>query len=101
MEKRSIVGYQPSPQQKHLWLLRQADDSLSYRVRASVLIEGVIDVEILKASIAKIIDRHEILRTTFSCLPGLAFPLQVINSKSELSINEFDLSQLDSEKQSE
>lgn len=78
MAKETIEGYQLSPQQKYLWLLQQIDHSLPYRVQCAVLIEGSLNIENLKTALEKVVNRHEILRTTFKSLPGLTIPLQVI-----------------------
>ena len=99
MEKRVIEGYRLSPQQKHLWSLQQTDQSLPYRTQCAVLAEGNLSTEILKAALQDVINRHEILRTTFESLPGMIFPLQVIADSSMLSIDVDDLSGLDSKKQ--
>ena len=39
-----------------------------------------------------VLDRHEILRTTFQCLPGIDIPVQVITERGVLSIDSYDLS---------
>ncbi|NEQ20724.1 MAG: hypothetical protein F6K28_16110, partial [Microcoleus sp. SIO2G3] len=74
---KQIEGFQLSPQQKHLWQLQQFGDS-PYRSYCAVLIEGNLDIKTLKAAVEKIVDRHEILRTTYQCLPGMTIPLQAI-----------------------
>ncbi|MBR8840561.1 MAG: amino acid adenylation domain-containing protein [Stigonema ocellatum SAG 48.90 = DSM 106950] len=99
MQNYYIEGFQISPQQKHLWLLQQEGDRQPYRVQCAVLIEGDVKYSILKKALEKIIARHEILRTNFRALKEMTIPLQVINENSFLSINSYDLSTLELEKQ--
>ena len=86
-----IEGFRLSPQQRHLWALQQDDHTAFYRARCAVLIEGPLDLEIFEAAVQNIFARHEIFRTTISCLPGTTIPLQVIAESSTPSINIHDL----------
>jgi amino acid adenylation domain-containing protein len=88
----TIKGYRLSPQQKHLWVLQQNDLRQPYRAHCTVLIEGNLDREILTTAVKKVVRRHEILRTTFHCLPGMTIPLQTISDRTPLSIAYLDLS---------
>ncbi len=77
----NLEGYELSPQQKHLWMVHQltGDNRVQpYRVQAAISITGAIAPEIFQATLQDVIDRHEILRTTFKSVPGLDLPLQVI-----------------------
>jgi amino acid adenylation domain-containing protein/thioester reductase-like protein/non-ribosomal peptide synthase protein (TIGR01720 family) len=94
MLKEVVEGYRLSPQQRHLWSLQQRDHSLPYRVQCAVLIKGDLNTNILKAALKKVVNRHEILRTTFRCLPGMTIPFQVITDISTLSVDYRDLSSL-------
>ncbi|MBD2625731.1 non-ribosomal peptide synthetase [Trichormus variabilis] len=98
MVQATIKGFQLSPQQKHLWLLQQ-DQTIPYLARCVVQIDGNLNPEIFNKSIEKIVSRHEILRTYFDCLPGMEFPMQVININSVPLINSHDFSYLDSHQQ--
>src|SRR5918992_38137 len=95
MQEGIIEGFRLSPQQKHLWLLQQGEESLPYRVSCAVLIEGDLHMEVFKAALERVVNRHEILRTTFRCLPGMTIPLQVIADCSIPSVQDYDLSGLD------
>ena len=99
MTKQMVEGFRLSPQQEHLWLLRQADRGSAYRAWSSVLIEGQLDTGALNAALASVVNRHEILHTSFCCLPGMSIPLQVINDSFVPRINHHDLSELDDGKQ--
>src|ERR1700682_1963081 len=72
----STAGFQLSPQQKYLWSLpggRQRSAQLA------LLLEGSVDVQRLQHALQKIVERHEILRTTFQRNSGMKFPFQVVN----------------------
>ncbi len=89
MQNTTIEGFRLSPQQRHVWQTLSA----AYQARCTVLLEGQVTISLLKSAIEKVIARHEILRTTFHCLPGMDTPLQVINESSEFVLREYDLSQ--------
>jgi len=101
LEKRQdmIQGYHLSPQQEHLWLLQQNDSILPYRAQCDVAIAGTLDRKRLSTAIEQVAQRHDILRTTFHCLPGMALPLQVPTDRNLLSICEYDLSGLNAQGQ--
>jgi amino acid adenylation domain-containing protein len=71
-------GFRLSPQQRWLWLLQQ--DGSAYRAQCAIMIEGRLDSEVLSSAVRQIINRHEILRTTFRREPGIRTPVQVIGS---------------------
>ncbi|MFN6513536.1 MAG: non-ribosomal peptide synthetase [Nostoc sp. CreGUA01] len=87
MNNQVIHGFKLSPQQKHLWLLQQKH-SLAYRSFCIVEITGNLNIEALKIALKSIINRHQILCTTFHCLPGMNIPLQVIENRNDLLIQE-------------
>jgi len=60
-------------------------------------IVGSLNQDILKTALHKVVHKHEILRTTFHCLPAMTIPLQVINDCSILLIENYDLSGLEPE----
>ena len=71
MQMDVIEGFRLSPQQRHLWSLQQAGDELPYRAQCAVLIEGSLNLQVLRATLRDVSDRYEILRTTFSCPHGI------------------------------
>ena len=79
MSKEIIEGYRLSPQQKHLWLLGQSARSASCAVR----IDGKLNTDLLQQAIRQVVERFEILRTTFKLLPGMTIPVQIINDRPE------------------
>ncbi len=75
--EQTIEGFRLSPQQERLWaLLRNAGDS--WCARAVVSLEGGLDREALRSALLRVVDRHEILRTTFRNLAGQKIPVQVV-----------------------
>ncbi|MBW4457034.1 MAG: AMP-binding protein, partial [Nostoc indistinguendum CM1-VF10] len=92
MKEEIIEGFGLSPQQKHLWLLQQFDHSPAYRTQCAIAIEGNLNTKVLKAALGNVVNRHEILRTTFRCLPEMTIPLQVISDSSLPSVHDYNLS---------
>ncbi|MBD1812960.1 non-ribosomal peptide synthetase [Microcoleus vaginatus DQ-U2] len=99
MQKETIEGFRISPQQRHLWGLQQNKSQQTYRVRGAILITGNLDKEMLKSALQNVVNRHEILRTSFHCFSGMTLPLQAIASTGEVPISEYNLSGLSPEEQ--
>src|SRR5689334_12214246 len=96
-----IEGYRLSPQQLHLWLLQQ--NSNAYRSQCTVRLEGELNVDALRAALQRVVQRHDILRTSFMRTPGIKFPVQVISAETrpapiELTFEERALSESDIER---
>jgi amino acid adenylation domain-containing protein len=89
MQSKAVVDeYQLSPQQARIWSLQQAGGSQTYRTQSAILIVGELDVERLRSAITVVTNRHEILRTNFHLLPGMAVPLQVIESHQVMAFQD-------------
>lgn len=86
-----IQGFRLSPQQQRLWLFQQ--DSTAYRAQCAILLEGNLNIEILKTALQTMCDRHEIFRTSFHRPPGIKLPLQAIASDSVLEVQMIELNQ--------
>jgi len=71
-----IEGYRLSPLQKHLWLLQQ--DGSPYLSQCGIRLDGKLDEENLKEAVQNVIERHQILRTTFHRVSGIKLPMQAI-----------------------
>jgi amino acid adenylation domain-containing protein/non-ribosomal peptide synthase protein (TIGR01720 family) len=99
IQKEITKGFRLSPQQRHLWLLQQAEDNQPYCVKCAVQIEGNLNKNLLKAALQNIVNQHEILRTSFPCLPGMDIPLQVIADKNLITLHSNDLSDLEPHEQ--
>ncbi|NEP63480.1 MAG: amino acid adenylation domain-containing protein, partial [Symploca sp. SIO2G7] len=78
MQTKTLRGFQLSPQQKRLWQLQQ--NSSAYLTQFTLLLEGDIQPEILKAVLQQIINQHGVLRTIFRCMPGKNMPVMVVEN---------------------
>lgn len=94
MQMRSEVleGFQLSPQQRRLWLLQQDGDT--FNAQCVVLLEGSLDTKRLERSLRRVVERHEILRTTFHRLPGIKIPVQVVAESLVPALSKLDLGYL-------
>ncbi len=97
MSTEIIEGFRLSPQQEHLWLLQQEGGRATYRAQCAISIEGKLDTDRLRNALGDVVQRHEILRTTFKYLPEMTVPLQVIGKGEfdEIDWSEADLSHLE------
>ncbi|HEU4407579.1 MAG TPA: amino acid adenylation domain-containing protein [Polyangiaceae bacterium] len=92
-----VAGYRLSPQQRRVWALAGASAGGPYRAWAAARLEGAFDEAAIEAALAEAVARHEALRTTFSLLPGLTVPVQVVHPPGPLALERHDLSGLDPE----
>jgi amino acid adenylation domain-containing protein/FkbM family methyltransferase len=94
MTKQGVIeGFRLSPEQKRLWTLQQ--NSAAYYMQCAFLIEGDLDRKALIDVLKRLVARHEILRTTFRCLPGLDVPIQIIDDEPRFLCDEIDLRRQD------
>ncbi|MDN7780186.1 condensation domain-containing protein, partial [Burkholderia orbicola] len=87
--------------QQRLWFLAQLDPaaSLAYHIPAGLRLTGRLDRAILRATLDRIVARHEILRTTFGRSED-GRPLQVIAAADQgFLLAEHDLRGLDNAEQ--
>ena len=77
MDTVVMEGFELSPQQKRLFDLQQ--DGGNYHGHLTLTIEGVKDRGEIREAIRKVVARHEILRTTFRKVEGVAALLQFIS----------------------
>lgn len=95
MQNQAITGFQLAPQQKRLWQLQQ--NSSAFCSQSSIFIAGNLQPEILRKAIEQIVVRHDILRTSFSTLPGIKTPVMVVKNRSSFAWEYLDLSNAYSE----
>jgi|688.fasta_scaffold06795_6 amino acid adenylation domain-containing protein len=87
----SSAFYPLSYGQQALWFLYQIDpESVAYNIFTSVRISSELDIEALRRAWNKIIERHAILRTTYTSYAGT--PVQRIHEKQEVDIQITDAS---------
>jgi amino acid adenylation domain-containing protein len=96
MQKQARVGFRLSPQQKRIWRLQQASRSACFKTQCLALIEEELDGRSFTCALNALINRHEILRTVFTRIPGMSVPVQVISETGSAVIDEHDLEGLDS-----
>ena len=95
MQSQMSAGYELSPQQRQIfWRQREYTT-----VGLAILLEGNANVASLREGIQALVDRHEILRTSFQRRAGMKFPFQVVQERAELPWNEIDLSALPDSRQ--
>ena len=75
----TIQGFRLSPQQERLWRL---SGGVPGRAACAVSVRGHLDLDALRRALARVVARHEILRTSFLLLPGMITPLQVISEEA-------------------
>jgi amino acid adenylation domain-containing protein len=92
MQADELVGFRLSPQQRRLWA---SQNDPYVRVHTSLLLAGDLQPALLREAVHAVVARHEILRTSFCCLPEFTFPLQVINESAEPFWESIDLGSLD------
>ncbi|MFK8185399.1 MAG: amino acid adenylation domain-containing protein [Phormidesmis sp.] len=91
--------------QQRLWFLDQLEQdqldgkSATYNMSQALQLVGALDVDALEKAIAKIIQRHEILRTTFQTIDGN--PVQVISPAESIQLPIVDLHTLTTSEQPE
>ncbi|MFN6513535.1 MAG: amino acid adenylation domain-containing protein [Nostoc sp. CreGUA01] len=85
--------------QKRLWFLEQLEKgSSTYNMPAAVYLNGCLDVYALEQTFQKLLQRQEVLRTSFQKINGN--PVQVIASSASISIPIKDISEISPEEQS-
>src|SRR4051812_12957724 len=79
MRNEIAAGFRLSPQQEHLWAVQRDDPTCC--LQCALLLEGRLRPRALRDALQAVVDRHEILRTTFRRRAGMRAPLQVINDR--------------------
>ena len=97
MTQEILDGFRLSPPQRRVWTLLRTGARLHSRM--ALRFAGGFDERALERALAGLVDRHEILRTGFSCLPGMALPVQVIGEAGEACWRSRDLSGITREEQ--
>ncbi|HEY0727480.1 MAG TPA: condensation domain-containing protein, partial [Pyrinomonadaceae bacterium] len=79
--------------QQRLWFLDQLEpQNPFYNIPAGVRLSGPLNVEALGHAVSELVNRHEVLRTSFKLVAGQA--VQVIGDGAEVRVEETDLSEL-------
>jgi len=76
--------------QEQVWFLNQLiPDNLAYNFQSTIRFKGLLDVAALNQALAGIVQRHEILRTSFQAVDGQ--PVQVIHTPFAVDMPVVDL----------
>src|SRR5438552_881057 len=97
MPEPVTAGFQLSPQQRHFCGLH--NDAANAADHLAVRLEGPLDVAPLKQALKRVVERHEILRTTFQRSSGMKFPFQVVNANTDVRWEELAFRKLSSSEQ--
>src|SRR5207237_8299338 len=85
-------AYRLSPQQRLAWRLQEQQPQPNAQV---ILRAGVpIDEASVHTALATACERHELLRTTFHRVAGVALPFQTVNGRCEPEFRRRDLRSL-------
>jgi amino acid adenylation domain-containing protein len=77
--------------QELLWLIDQlVSEGNAYNSPSAVRLEGPLDSDILEQAMRALVERHEILRTTYDVVDGV--PVQVISRVPDVQLDHVDLS---------
>lgn len=97
MLNATIEGYRLSSQQERIWLWHSSGSAANYNAFCLLSLDGELDHRALRAAIASVVARHEILRTTFPCIPGVSVPVQAVSEETEFELEQYDLCNEESE----
>jgi amino acid adenylation domain-containing protein len=95
MQPQMSAAYELSPQQKLIFSLHREN----FLAGLAILLEGTVDSGKLRQASQALLDRDEILRTSFQRRTGMRFPFQVVNERSSLPWEEVDLQALGPDRQ--
>src|ERR1041384_1777559 len=80
MSEEIIEGFRLSPAQQRLWQQMNQHGAAAFQSAIRIQVSGPLDQALLQQAWLRLVQRHEVLRTTFTSAPGLDLPLQVIGS---------------------
>ncbi|HET9917757.1 MAG TPA: amino acid adenylation domain-containing protein [Candidatus Binatia bacterium] len=86
--------------QQRLWFLQRLyPDSSTYNIPTALRLRGELDIKALQQSIDHLIERHEVLRTTFAIREGEA--VQIVHPTLPVSIAKTDLGNIEASRREE
>ncbi len=98
MMEDEVFVFPTSFAQARLWFFDQLEPgSPQYNISVAVRLEGLLNLAVLEQSLNAIVQRHEVLRTTFGTMDGQ--PVQVIAPHLTLSLPVVDLRGLPNQEQ--
>ncbi|MFG6107497.1 amino acid adenylation domain-containing protein [Leptothoe sp. EHU-05/26/07-4] len=95
---KSRQQYPLSWAQERLWFLDQLEgSSATYNISEAFLLQGSLDLHALQQALSAIVNRHEILRSSFQTVNGV--PVQVIQASTTINIEQINLQTLTGDEQ--
>ena len=93
--RRAQRGLAPlSFAQQRLWVLDQLEpESFAYNERSAVRLDGPLDIGALRSALSAIVERHEVLRTTYGLTDG-GEPVQQIGAAVDIDLPVIDISEI-------
>ena len=90
--------YPVSFNQQRLWFIHQiSGNSANYNIPMAFMVEGELDFVAAQTALTQIVQRHEILRTSYHAVSGT--PMQSVHKADDFAIQFFDVTQLPLEQQ--
>ncbi|MEM7583270.1 MAG: amino acid adenylation domain-containing protein [Acidobacteriota bacterium] len=91
-------GFALSPQQQQLWRVQpDSRRAAACQATATVDVEGSLDLDTLEQAVQRVVQTHEILRTSFHCLKGAEVLLQRIAETGEAVFETYQLEGVDAD----
>src|SRR6185295_8554341 len=87
MFEEIIEGFRLSPAQQRLWQQMNRHGAAAFRSAVRISVRGPLDRGVLRRAWLQLATRHEVLRTTFSSMPGMDLPVQVIGVADEPALD--------------
>jgi amino acid adenylation domain-containing protein len=97
MQQEAAMSFRLSPQQEQLWTAKP--EGPTGCSRGAILLEGPLESVRLHKALGRVVERHEILRTTFRRQSGIRLPLQVVREALEPTWGTTDLRALAADEQ--
>lgn len=88
MATESTFTFHASEQQKRVWGFQ---GSGYFYAQACLALPRNLEVSALMPAASRVVERHEILRTTFHRRPGVRFPYQVVGGSAEVRWREVEI----------
>ena len=86
MSAQMIEGFALSLQQKSSWSFRASVREGQLVSQAEYVIRGKLQTNVFEQALRRVVERHEILRSVFKSVPGLAEPVQIVESEFEVPV---------------
>jgi amino acid adenylation domain-containing protein len=100
MPQKTIAGFRLSADQERLFSLHSSEQT--YVGVLAIQLDGPLDKPALSRALARVIERNEILRTTFHLRPDGNVPLQVVaNANGNVPWSELDLTHVANDRRNE